>query len=71
MKATIKEMLAQGIKLNGFETTPVELNTVLNLAEKTGAVKRAGEQKHPSGRGKAAVIWEIIGDLNVKFQSKE
>lgn len=67
MKGTIKELISQGIKVNNSVVTPLELNTLLNFAAKNGAAKKVGEQKHASGKGKAATIWEITGELNLKF----
>lgn len=64
MKGTVKELVAQGVKVNGVALDQAQLSvlTRLGLANKVGTVAR------PEGtKGKPASIWELTPTATLSF----
>lgn len=63
MQGTVKELLEQGITINGCKLDKVSLGVLLSL----GMGKQVGEQKHKGVSGIAPAVWQVPLEQEMQF----
>lgn len=69
MKGTVKE-LCQTIKINGRDVSQPEMGMMLKFAEITGSAKKVGIRPTENGKGRSAIIWEIVAPLTINWRKE-